>query len=483
MGEKDIDNFEYVAPDQCYAGEHTTPFGLEYDMDQMKDMVRDAQPGTVNKVAEGWANLSKDLVGSGGIKEVFEAAVEHVLAHWEGQSADLFRERARIVSQKISDSAKYAEYTSKSLAGAAKTLSIIKPKVLAMEKPSRLSSAGDFIGDLGDRDAAGADNALKNGAGSGEALAKNEGSLSAGREAQLKMAEQMELLGAAYNRRALEMGSWKNNNKVNDREDYPGDPGGIPPAPVVVPSGSAPRSPQGAPTGTARGGQVGTISPSKPVAPPPGITGGAHKPNAPQPQVGTAIDSVSGGRTGAPTVGGPSTVGGGSASGTPGGVGFVGTPGVAAGAGAARGGVTGRVGSGGATGRAGASGAVGRAGAGAAPGGVAGRAGAGVAAGGAARPGGVARQSGGVVGGMPRAGAGAGAGAGRGTAGGSGLHRSRGAAGGATAVRKGGAVGIPGTRTNRPKDEERREGERPDYLVEDEETWTPQTNAAPRVIE
>lgn len=84
---------------------------------------------------------------------------------------------------------------------------------------------------------------------------------------------------------------------------------------------------------------------------------------------------------------------------------------------------------------------------------------------------------------MPRAGAGAGAGAGRGTAGGSGLHRSRGAAGGATAVRKGGAVGIPGTRTNRPKDEERREGERPDYLVEDEETWTPQTNAAPRVIE
>jgi hypothetical protein len=44
-------------------------------------------------------------------------------------------------------------------------------------------------------------------------------------------------------------------------------------------------------------------------------------------------------------------------------------------------------------------------------------------------------------------------------------------------------VGVPGARTGRPKDQEQREGERPDYLVEDEETWAPQTNAAPRVIE
>jgi hypothetical protein len=44
-------------------------------------------------------------------------------------------------------------------------------------------------------------------------------------------------------------------------------------------------------------------------------------------------------------------------------------------------------------------------------------------------------------------------------------------------------VGAPGGRKGRPEDEEQRENERPDYLVEDEETWTPQTNAAPRVIE
>ncbi|MEV5883032.1 hypothetical protein AB0L74_09995 [Streptomyces sp. NPDC052020] len=478
MGEKGIDNFEYVEANQCFVGEHTTQFGLNYNMDQMKDMVRDADPGTVKKVAQGWAALGKDLVGSGGIKETFDAAVEHVLAHWEGKSADLFRERARIVGQKITDSAKYAHYASQSLEGAAETLAKIKPIVLAMEKPSKLSSVGDFIGDLGDRDASGADSALKGGANSSEALAKHEGSLSAGREAQLKMAEQMEILGAAYNRRAMEMGSWKRTGGVEDGENYPGDPGGIPPAAVVVPTGNV-RGPQGATGGSARGGQVGTINPSKPVAPPSGITGGAHKPAAPQPQVSTAIDGVTGGRTGAPTVGGPSTAnggpaGGGVVGGSTGGV----VPGAVVGAGGGRAGVGGMAGRG-ATG-AGAGGMVGRGAAGAGAGGMVGRGAAGAGAAGGATKGGAAR-AGGVVGGTPRAGAGAAGG--RGTAGGTGLHRSRGAAGGAGAVRKGGMVGAPGARTGRPQDEERREGERPDYLVEDEETWTPQTNAAPRVIE
>ncbi|MBA2944900.1 hypothetical protein [Streptomyces himalayensis] len=467
MGEESIDDFQYVEANQCFAEKHTTPFGLEKNMDQMKAMVQNADPGAVEKVAEGWADLSKDLVGSGGIKETFEAAVKHVLAHWEGKSADLFAERAQVIGQKITDSAKYADNTSQSLKGAAAVLADIKPKVLAMEKPSGLSSATDFVGDLGDRDASGADNNLKDGAGSQAALDNNEGSLSAGREAQLKMAAQMEILGAAYNSRAKEMGSWRKPVEQPPPDDYPGEPGGIPPAAVVVPTAVAPRSPKAATSGTARGGQASTISQSKPVAPPSGITGGAHKPTAPQPQVSTAIDGVSGGRTGAPTVGGAGTVGGGSAGsgGVGGGAGFVGG---AAGAGAARGAMAGRPGAGGMAGRAGAGGTAGRGGTGA-----------GAAKGGAARAGGLARQSGGVVGGTPKSGASAG----RGTAGGSGLHRSRGAAGGAGASRKGGMVGVPGARTGKPKDQEGREGERPDYLVEDEETWTPQTNAAPRVIE
>ncbi|WP_031484917.1 hypothetical protein [Streptomyces bicolor] len=472
MGDKDVDNFEYVEVNQCVSEKHTTPFGLDYDMDQMKDMVRDADPRTVELVAEAWTALSKDLVGPGGIKESLDTAVQHVLAHWEGQSADLFRARAQVIGKKITDSSKYADNTSQSLKGAAAKLAEIKPQVMAMEKPSKLSSGADYIGNLGDRDGGpAADNAIRGGASSQQALDDNAGSLSEGKERQLQMAAKMEMLGAAYNSRARELGSWKPGS-VNDSDTYPGDPGGAAPAPapVIVPAGTATRSPQGATGGTARGSQAGRVAPSKPVAPPAGITGGAHKPTPPQPQVSTAIDGVSGGRPGAPTVGGASTVGGGS-TGVGGGSGVVGgAAGGAVGAGAARGGMANRAGAAGMAGRAGA-------------GGMGGAAGAGAAKGGAARAGGMARQSGGVVGGAPRTGAGAG----RGTAGGSGLHSSRGAAGaagrGAAATRKGGMVGVPGARTGRPKDQEQREGERPDYLVEDEETWAPQTNAAPRVIE
>lgn len=473
MGDKDIDDFEYVETNQCIAAKHSTPFGLDYDMDQMKAMVRDADPHTVTRVATAWEALSKDLVGPGGIKESLDAAVEHVLAHWEGQSADLFRERAQVISQKLTDSSKYASHTSTSLKGAAATLSQIKPEVMAMEKPGKVSSALDYIGNMGDRDDSGANNALKSGESSQSALDGNAGSLSEGREAQLRMAVKMEALGAAYNSRAAEMGQWQKSRQVSQDEDYPGDPGGVAPAPVVVPTGNETRSPQKVATGTARTGQVGSISSSKPVAPPSGITGGEHKPIATQPQVGTAIDGISGGRTGGPAIGGAATPGGGAAGagvggGIGGGAGFVGgAVGGAAGAGAARGGMVGRAGAG----AAGTAGMAGRAGAG-------GVGGAGAAKGAAGRVGGTAR--GGVVGGTPKSGTGAG----RGTTGGSGLHSSRGAAGkGASAVRKGGIAGAPGSRTGRRKEDEQHEGERPDYLVEDEETWTPQTNAAPRVIE
>ncbi|MDH6516105.1 hypothetical protein M2163_006915 [Streptomyces sp. SAI-135] len=474
MGDKDIDDFEYVETNQCISAKHTTPFGLNYDMDQMKDMVRDADPGTVKRVATAWEALSKDLVGPGGIKESLDAAVEHVLAHWEGQSADLFRARAQVIGKKITDSSKYATNTSVSLRGAAAKLEEIKPEVLAMEKPGKVSSALDYVGNMGDRDDSGANNALKSGAGSQEALDGNAGSLSEGREAQLRMAVKMEALGAAYNSRAAEMGSWKTSSKpgagtISDGDDWPGDPGGVAPAPVIMPTEATPRSPKAVASSTARSGQVGAIGSSKSVAPPSGITGGAHKPSTTQPQVNTAIDGISGGRAGAPSTGGVGPVAGGSAGGggIGGGAGFVGgAVGGAAGAGAARGGMVGRAAAG-----AGAGGMAGRAGAG-------GVGGAGAAKGAAGRVGGTAR--GGVVGGTPKSGAGAG----RGTAGGSGLHSSRGAAGkGASAVRKGGIAGAPGARTGRRKEDEQHEGERPDYLVEDEETWTPQTNAAPRVIE
>ena len=44
-------------------------------------------------------------------------------------------------------------------------------------------------------------------------------------------------------------------------------------------------------------------------------------------------------------------------------------------------------------------------------------------------------------------------------------------------------AGAAGAKGKGQGEKERTAGQRPDYLVEDEETWTPQRNVAPRVIE
>ncbi|MEU0408657.1 PPE domain-containing protein [Streptomyces griseorubiginosus] len=466
-------DYDYTEMNMCFNEKHTTPFASGKDMDEMKAMLQNAKPGLVSGVAEGWRGLSAQLTS---IQSEFEKEVARIQEHWKGAAADRFAAKAKQVSKSIGDTAKYASHTSTAMANAGHTLALIKPEVMAMEKPSKLSSAMNSLGDGFTRSDDGLKKDLAAGKGAQDALDANADDLSAGREAQLKMAAKMETLGASYNSQAKAMGSWNKRPNIDDEADYPGDPGGIAPTPVVMPTARSPRSPQSVSTGTARAAQTSAITSSKSVAPPSGITGGAHKPTAPTANTGTAIDGVAGGRTGAPSVGGTGGISGGTAGagGVGGGAGLIGgAVSGATGAGAARGGMVGRAaaGAGGMAGRAGAGGLGGRAGAG-------GIGGAGAAKGTAGRVGGTAR--GGVVGGTPKSGAGAG----RGTAGGSGLHSSRGAAGkGASAVRKGGIAGAPGSRTGRRNEEEQREGERPDYLIEDEETWTPQRNVAPRVIE
>ncbi|MFE2216933.1 hypothetical protein ACFW93_33995 [Streptomyces canus] len=460
-------DYDYTEMNMCFNEKHTTAFASGKDMDEMKAMLQHAKPHLVSGVAEGWRGLSTQLTS---IQAEFEKEVARIQEHWKGAAAERFAAKAKQVSKSIGDTAKYASHTSTAMANAGSTLSRIQPEVMSMEKPGKVSSALNSLGDGFTRSDDGLNKDLAAGKGAQDALDANHDDLSAGREAQLKMAAKMETLGASYNSQTKAMGSWQRKPGVGDETDYPGDPGGIAPTPVVMPTARSPRSPQSVSSGTARAAQTSAISSSKSVAPPSGVTGGAHKPTTPTGNVGTAIDGISGGRTGAPTIGGTGTAGGGTAGGGGfgGGAGYVGgAVGGAAGAGAARRGMVGRAGAAGA----GAAGMAGRAGAG-------GVGGAGAAKGGAGRVGGTAR--GGVVGGTPKSGAGAG----RGTTGGSGLHSSRGAAGkGASAVRKGGIAGAPGSRTGRRKEDEQREGERPDYLVEDEETWTPQTNAAPRVIE
>ncbi|WP_328780666.1 hypothetical protein OIE52_32770 [Streptomyces canus] len=458
-GDKYID-YDYVEMNKCFNEKHTTPFAGGKNMDEMKAMVRHARPDLVEGVVTGWKGVQAQLTT---IQRDFEKEVARIQEHWKGAAADGFAAKATQVSKSIGDTAKYAGHTSLAMANAAYTLGKVKDDVLAMKKPGRVSSFLNSAGDGFTGNDSGMKKDIAAGMGAQEVADRNHDDLSAGREAQLAMAAKMETLGASYNSQAKAMGSWNRKPPIESEKDYPGDPGGITPTPVATPSTTSPRSPQKTVVDTAGHSQTGTISQSKSVTPPSDITGRAHQSTVPVRNVGTAIDGISGGNTGTPTLSGGGGVGGGSVGGgVGGGAGFVG-------------GGAGFVGGGGA----GARGAmVGRPGVG----GMAGHTGVGAGAAGSARSGGSARQSSGISGGTPKAGTGAGTG--RGTAGGSGLHNSRGAAGrGAGAVRKGGVAGAPNGRNGRPKDEEQRERERPDYLVEDEETWTPQRNVAPRVIE
>ncbi|MFF0080699.1 hypothetical protein ACFYR1_13505 [Streptomyces canus] len=453
-------DYDYVEMNRCFNEKHTTPFSGGKNMDEMQAMVRHARPDLVEGVVTGWKGVHAQLTT---IQRDFEKEVARIQEHWKGAAADGFAAKATQVSKSIGDTAKYAGHTSLAMANAAYTLGKVKDDVLAMEKPGRVSSFLNSAGDGFTGDDSGMKKDIAAGRGAQDVLDRNHDDLSAGREAQLSMAAKMETLGASYNSQTKAMGSWNKRPVQDGGHDIPGDPGGITPTPVATPSAASPRSPQKVSAVTTRYAQTGTVTQPKSVTSPSGITGGAHQSTAPVQNVGTAIDGISGGHNSTPTVSGGDFVGGGSTgSGVGGGAGFVGGGAglVGGGAGAARGATVGRPGVGGMAGRAGA--------------------GAGAGAAGSARSGGSARQSGGISGGTPKAGAVTG----RGTAGGSGLHSSRGAAGrGAGAVRKGGIAGAPNGRNGRPQDEKQRERERPDYLVEDEETWTPQRNVAPRVIE
>jgi hypothetical protein len=469
---------QYIAG-QCTRGTVQTPFAAGTTMDDMKEMLRDAQPDTVLQVAGAWKRVSEMLVGDGGIQGAFDQAVSHIMQHWEGASADAFHAKAQKISKSIQDTATYATYTSVAMKSAGDVLKQIKPEVMAMEKPSGLASAWDYATDLGDRD----DNAYKKdltgNAGAQNALDKDEGTLSAGKEAQLKMAAKMETLAVAYTSQTATMGSWKKVKPTvdNNEKDVPGDPGGVAPVPVMVtPEARAPHSTNSSGSvrgGTTSGPKTSLVNAPKTLPRDAGISGGAQKPLSASDPIGTSVDGISGGVTGGSRPGGGTPavgvggsvgpVGGGAASGS----GAAGLPGASGGLGAAAG----------AAGRGTGSGAVGR-GMPGAGGAGAGKVGAG-GKGGSARGGSLARMRGGVVGEAEEGAAGK-----RGAQGGSGLHQSRGATGKGQTGGKGrnGMLGGRGMSTD-AHEKEGRTSDRPDYLVEDEETWIPDSEVAPRVIE
>ncbi|MFD8565958.1 WXG100 family type VII secretion target [Streptomyces sp. NPDC059639] len=452
---------------------HSSDF-KNHSMNEMQDMLRNANPGDVRNAARGWEGVHSQLVDAAA---AYEHAVTEVLQHWEGTSADQFQARSKVVAKKIHDTSTFAIYVSQSMDNAATKLEEIKPVVMAMEKPSDVSSAKDKVGDFlsGGRDEDGLAKDIANTNVSAQEIVDGRGGdMSAGREAQMKMAVQMEELGAVYNTQTKTMGSWKKAGIQDHDEDYPGEPGGI--APVPIPTGSVTSPSARTGTGnlsrsTGSGSSIkGAKSPNVSTS---GISGGigSQKPTAGS-QIGSGNLSFGGGS------GAGSGVGAGSGIGAGGGIsGGVAGSGAGAGGGVGGASIGGGIGAGaglgsGAAGRGAGAGAAGRGGlgAGGAGSGAAGKAGAG------AKGNSLARTKGGAIGKSVVK-------PGSGQQGGSALRQKPKTATGGTGNNAGrNGLGGRGAQTN-GKDKKRRDSARPDYLVEDEETWANDRKVNPKVVE
>ncbi|MFK0264253.1 hypothetical protein ACIQU1_23465 [Streptomyces angustmyceticus] len=521
-----------AAQEASYEVGQSRPQFTKLRLNQVKQMVEGSNPGEVGNVAEGWKLVRIKLVGGGhgweaqdwndGIKKKFDDAVTKVLQTWHGTSADQFASAAQKISNNFAKLAAYPHNTGYVLHQISEHLAAVKKAVGDVEEPSELDRIKDRAADglnSGAGKGAAIGNSLVPGAGGlvgglvggmvggdgrddtqlnadlanpkmsiFDAVNKNRGSLSIDRERELEAAHYMEQLATTYRAGVKAIGkppiSGPGHGRIDD--DVPDYDGGGP-IPPIGPYGPAPSGPKGGTTTPnipgVKGGGYKTPQPLEPPRPH-GIDGGIGSvPRSPGPHVGTGLDGLSGGGLGAGGGAGAGGIGGGGGGSLGGGVG---TGGLGSGAvggshsGMSGGGMPGMVG--------GAAGRTGGAGAGAgARGGRAGMPGMGGAAGagkgaGAKGAGGkgsaLARQKGGLVGGK-------GGKAGAASQGGSGLHRSRGGTQqGATGGRRpAGMAGAHGAHGAKGKDKSGENGQRPDYLVEDEETWTPERNVAPKVIE
>ncbi|GAA3166293.1 MULTISPECIES: hypothetical protein [Streptomyces] len=479
----------------CFYAKHETKF-YQYDMDQLKAMVADAKPGKVKEIATNWKWIHDTLIGTdgrGGLRKEFDDAVKEVLESWGGQAAEGFRRTAQKISENIGNAGPWAINMHDIMNGVEASLSDYKKKIDAMEKPSGTESNLDAVGNYGlkvvtfgakgGRDDSKANSELAAGKPTEDVLNGNSGELSEGKERQLQTAIIMEYLGSSYRSNVAAIGKPPHGTSRDQDVPPPGGDTPVPPPFVPVPDSvmNPPKPSAKANIPTPHGG--GYKSPVDLEGPRhDGISGGLGSTmpakSSTLPNIGTGLDSFSGG--GGAGGGGLSGTGGG---GLAGGAGIGGGSGVGGGSGTSSsgvpGGAAGLIG-GGAAGRGAAGGAGARGGRAGMPGmgGAAGR-GAGGAKGGAAagRGSALAKQKGGVVGGAKGK-------TGGGAQGGSGLHRSRGGSqkgslGGRRPMGMAGAPGVNGAK-GRGKNEN---GERPDYLVEDEETWTPERNVAPKVIE
>ncbi|MFI1732702.1 hypothetical protein ACH40E_26535 [Streptomyces acidicola] len=454
---------------------------IEYPLKELKQMLDLTNPGAIEEVGRHWTKVNEILVGGKdgeGIAGLLDKAVDNVLEHWDGEAARSFQKKAREITQSIRNAAWHADLNSSQMADAGAQLRNYKAQLDDINEPSGWAKVGDALSDWSwDNGESTARDLQDRKLTAAEVAEINEGKIGASREAQLNGVAVMENLAAQYirvkgnlDRNRMRFDDDGNIKEPNRDVEYP---------PPVTPGGTGGASRPGV-SGTApkpwSAGPTTSVKPTPTVPRDPGITGGSQLPTAK-----TKVDSISPGLTGT----GPGTssgVGGGGGGGV--GTGGAQGPGVVApggGAGVGRG-TAGRGGIGVAGGRGGLAGggaAAGRGAGGRAGMGGMGGAGAGAAGRGAAGAGGrgaLAKSRGGVVGAAKGV-------TGKGAGGGAGLHGSR---GGTQRGAAGGMAGGMGGRNGRRSEEENSRGDRPDYLVEDEETWISaedRNRNVPRTIE
>ncbi|WP_158894260.1 WXG100 family type VII secretion target [Streptomyces lydicamycinicus] len=495
-------------PEERYESyRHVTDFN-QSNFNGLKDMLDGADPEVLYSVAQHWQDLADDLETH---KKSFSKAVDKVMEHWQGESAERFQKRARQIIANFETGKPWCTHTAKVMDESAKALQTAINKVRMKEETWELGDLNDWGWDISDDDL---DEALKRGEDATGLLEANKDRLDDEQTLRLESTIAMEQLGSSFVRaskalKAPTPGDLRGrDDKIPDHQKDPSnDPGAI--NTPMIPTGGGPKGGGGGLKLPKRGANSGSTPkmPSPPSLKHPGVSGGLGELKPKGPTVGTGLDGLHDGPSGglkapsgpgggglhAPSGGGPgggpglsgmpggmpgpgglkSGGPGGLKGGAPGGLKGAGPGGLKSGGpGGLKGGAPGTT-SGGAHsgGRAGMPGMAGAHGGGAGKG----AGGGGVSAGGAQ-----ARQKGGIIGSPGGKASGGGQG-------GSGLHRSRGGtASGANsgsgrrpAGMMGGMHGAPGARGEGGGGD----ASRPDYLVEDEETWTAKRNVAPPVIE
>ncbi|MGW1162798.1 hypothetical protein ACWD48_32275 [Streptomyces sp. NPDC002519] len=480
----------------AHQGHGGRPTGLKtdfmsYSINGLRQMILDSKPGKISEVGAHWKKVHEILSGGdgdgktggvdtqaakGSIAGLLQTAVDNVLEHWEGQAAEAFRSRASDIGGQIRNGSAHANFMAEQLFAISKDLDASKAKMEEIKEPSLAERASDKLNDDGRNDAQ-MKKDLAAGVSADTAAKANEKNLSLTKERQLQAVAVMENLAANYNvytKNLKSAGRYDDEKSVNP----PPNNNVTMPPPVSPPTVSG-RGPGAAGAGNRpwSAGPTTSIKPAPAVPGNGGIQGGLPVPQgrgieggSQPPTVKTKVDGISplpspSSGPGAGGFGGGGSVGAGGVQTpdivVPGGASNIGRSGIGF-----AGGRSGLTGGGAAAGR-GAGGRAGMGGMGAGGAGAGGRGGAGLGGRGA-----LARARGGVVG--------AAKGVNGKGGGGAGLHGSRGGS------QRGAMAGGAGGRNGRRSEEENARGERPDYLVEDEETWISEEDLSrnvPRTIE